>query len=240
LIPLEHWRCPYKSLTSAPDPQYIAPRVGGFIMPNENVFTPGFLANLRILVGQHHVLYRQIPPQGIYFEALVEEAFNVSKIPFTRIQTTARNVPRHDLSVEGAKISIKTETGEGTNRNYISITKLCTTEKDPWEAQSLINHAVQHLSRYDYILMLRAVWERPVIHYQVLDIPINLLRMIEGAQLEYTGRRTTRKSMTSDIFREGRKVFQVYFDAADGKCQIKRLPVAECQILTSWDYQMRD
>jgi hypothetical protein len=97
---------------------------------------------------------------------------------------------------------------------------------------------MRHLARYDYILMLRAVWERPVIHYQVLDIPITLLRLIEGAELEVVGRRVGRPSLGADVYWEGKKVFRVTFDGADGKCSIRRLPVAECQLLRTWDLQI--
>jgi hypothetical protein len=41
----------------------------------QNLFTADFLANLQQLVGQHHTVYPNLPPQGLFFEALVEQAF---------------------------------------------------------------------------------------------------------------------------------------------------------------------
>jgi hypothetical protein len=70
-------------------------------------FPPDFLHALKTLVNMHHVIYRHVPPQGIYFEALVLEAFTQIKKPFTPIEPTARNLPAHDLLVEGTRISIK-------------------------------------------------------------------------------------------------------------------------------------
>jgi len=66
------------------------------------------------------------------------------------------------------------ETGAATKDKRITITKLCTTEKEPWTPDVLIGRVMAHLSRYDVILMLRAVWEHPLIHYQILEIPIDL------------------------------------------------------------------
>jgi hypothetical protein len=38
------------------------------------IFTPDFIVTLPGLIGIHQSIYPQTPPQGIYFEALVEEA----------------------------------------------------------------------------------------------------------------------------------------------------------------------
>jgi hypothetical protein len=116
-------------------------------LANGEIFTPQFLITLEGLVRSHHSTYNEIPPQGIYFEYLVEKAFRLNRIPFMRVQPTTRNVPRHDLAVGNVRFSIKTETGEGTKQNFITITKLLTTERDPWEAAALIDRAMQHLAR---------------------------------------------------------------------------------------------
>jgi hypothetical protein len=93
---------------------------------------PGkLLVRLQTLVNMHHSLYHELPPQGIYFEALVQEAFRRIKKPFTVIQAGGANQPRHDLLVQDARISLKKETGQGTSESRISITKLCTTEREP-------------------------------------------------------------------------------------------------------------
>jgi hypothetical protein len=47
----------------------------------EGIFDEGFLASLEISIKIHHQLYPTVPPQGIYFEALVERSFKVIKKP---------------------------------------------------------------------------------------------------------------------------------------------------------------
>jgi Type II site-specific deoxyribonuclease len=204
------------------------------------VFADDFLIALRALVNVHHSIYPRIPPQGIYFEALVEDAFRTIKKPFTLIEATGRNQPKYDLLVEDAKISLKTETGLGTDPDLISITKLCTTEREPWTPEALTKRTTDHLSRYDLLLMLRAVWEDPLIHYQLVEIPTDLLRLIETADLKPVGRRAGRQSLGADVYRAGEAIFHVHFDGSDGKCQVRNLRVKDCNVLLEWDLKIRD
>ena len=204
------------------------------------IFQADFLTALRALIGTHHSIYSRIPPQGIYFEALVEKAFKIAKRPFTTIQPAGRNQPTHDLVVEDKRISIKTETGVGTDPRLISITKLCTTEREPWTPDVLIDRVLAHLARYDIILMLRAIWALPLIRYQLLEIPVDTLKLIQTAHLQTVGRRKGRQSLGADVYREGRPIFHVHFDGSDGKCQVRNLRVEDCALLLAWDWLVAD
>jgi len=199
------------------------------------VFQPDFLIAIRALVNVHHSIYPQLPPQGTYFESLVEEAFRWIKKPFTPLGRTSGNLSGADLIVENRRISLKTETGLSTDPKLISITKLCTTEREPWEAGSLVERTLAHLARYDMILMLRAVWERPLIHYQLLEIDVDLLELIATADLRPVGKRAGRGSLGADVNRGEKRLFHVHFDASDGKCQISRMSVEDCVMLLAWD-----
>ncbi|MGH9876744.1 MAG: hypothetical protein ACRD5H_03845, partial [Nitrososphaerales archaeon] len=146
----------------------------------------------------------------------------------------------HDVLVEDRRLSIKTETGQGTKVKQINITKLCTTEREPWTREVLITRVMEHLARYDLMLMLRAVWEAPLIHYQLVDIPIRILKLIRSADLEVVGRRRGRQSLGADIYRGEQKLFHVHFDGSDGKCQIRNLSIEHCTMLVSWDLHVRE
>lgn len=204
----------------------------------KRIFGPDFLIAIRALVNVHHSIYPNLPPQGIYCEALVEEAFRKIKKPFTVIEASGKTQPKHDLLVEGARISLKTETGEGTHPERIHITKLCTTEREPWTPRVLVRRVLGHLNRYDVILMLRAIWDRPIIHYQLLEISMRTLRLIRKAALQPVGRRKGRQSLGADIHQAGDVVFHVHFDGSDGKCQIRNLQVRNCKMLLEWDLKI--
>lgn len=106
-------------------------------MDETSVFGSAFLTFLKTFVDVHHSIYPTLPPQGIYFEALVERTFRAIHKPLTVMRTGGVNQPRYDIQIEGLRISLKTETGIGTRRHPINITKLCTTEREPWDAETL-------------------------------------------------------------------------------------------------------
>lgn len=200
-----------------------------------SIFDPGFLTFLKTFVDVHHSIYPTVPPQGIYFEALVERTFRAIHKPLTVIRSGGVNQPRYDIEFEGRRISLKTETGLGTKRCSINITKLCTTEREPWEAETLKARVSQHLSRYDIVLMLRAIWEPQQMRYQLVDIPVDLLRLVAASSPQPVGKRTTRRSLGADIVRGGDILFRVHFDGSDGKCQIRNLRMQDCNLLLEWE-----
>jgi hypothetical protein len=202
---------------------------------HRRIFTPDFIVTLRGLIGIHQSIYPQTPPQGIYFEALVEEAFPRIKKPVTIIEAGGRNQPRHDLLVEKTTISLKTETGDSTKPERMTITKLCTTEREPWEAGVLVRRVMEHLARYDVVLMFRAVWEPDVIRYQLVEIPVDKLRLIGGVSLEPVGHRKGGQSLGSDVTERGEKILRVHFDASDGKCSVRGLGIEHCVVLGAWE-----
>jgi hypothetical protein len=204
------------------------------------LFNPGFLLALKSFVDVHHSIYPTTPPQGIYFEALVDRTFRAVHKPVTVIAAGGVNQPRYDIQVDGVRISLKTETGIGTRRDSINITKLCTTEREPWDAPTLKGRALIHLSRYDIILMLRAVWEAEMMCYQLVDIPVDLLRLLANCDPMPVGRRPGRQSLGADVFREDHIAFRVHFDGSDGKCQIRNLRVQDCKLLLEWEKRRKE
>jgi Type II site-specific deoxyribonuclease len=204
-------------------------------MQGSSMFGPGFLEFLKTYVDVHHSIYPTVPPQGIYFEALVEKTFRAINKPLTVIKAGGVNQPRYDILFEGHRISLKTETGLGTKRDLINVTKLCTTEREPWDAGTLKARAIEHLGRYDIILMLRAVWEPATMRYQLVEIPVSLLRLLGDCEPTPVGRRPGRRSLGADVVRGGKVVFRVHFDGSDGKCQIRNLRVEDCKLLLEWE-----
>ena len=202
------------------------------------IYSDRFLMTVQSLITQHHTIYPRIPPQGIFFEALAERAFHLSGVPSAHIAPTVRNTPGHDIIVGEERISLKTETGRGTKPWQIAITKLCTTEREPWDARVLVERTIDHLSRYDRMLMLRTTWGDNVLRYQLVDVPLELLRLIRDIELSYVGRREGRRSMGGDISISGEIAFHVHYDGADGKCQIRNLAVDQCSVLRRWDQRL--
>ncbi|GEM_PF-598594 len=201
--------------------------------PSE-LFTKKFIGTLRKWIHTHHTVYPRVPPQGIYFESLVERAFLHAGWAREMVILENPNSPRADIKIGDTRLSLKTETGAITRRHSISITKLCTTEKGDWASAALIKHAMSHLSRYEGILMLRAIWADGAIDYQLVDVPIALLRLMAPCRALEVGRREGRKSLGFDVLDGNDVLFHVHFDGADGKCQLRGLRIDRCLMLAEW------
>ncbi len=210
--------------------------------PNADLFSPAFIGKLRHWIETHHTIYPRLPPRDIYFESLVERAFLHTGWPRDKVIPSPLNSPRADITVGETRLSLKTETGNITRRNQINITKLRTTEAGDWTSDALIGSVLSHLSRYDSILMLRALWEREnVIDYQLVEIPLAVLRKMQGCiaqpvrQRGGSRREGGRTSLSFDVTEQDNVLFHVHFDGSDGKCKLSRLRVDRCVMLAEWE-----
>jgi hypothetical protein len=101
--------------------------------------------------------------------------------------------------------------------------------------------APAHRQSRSGILMLRAIWEQDnVIDYQLLEIPLTLLRKMHGCQALPVGRRQGRKSLGFDVVENDQILFHIHFDGADGKCQLRGLRVDRCNMLAEWQQATAD
>jgi hypothetical protein len=199
-------------------------------------FNRKFLAQLKALIDLHHTLYPRIPPQGTYFDSLVEQALKRCGWPLEQITVNTATTPTHDLLLGETRLLLRTETGLGTHPEFITIPKLCATETGAWDPPALIQQVVNHLARYEHLLMLRATWGPSVFHYQLVEIPLEALKRLAAVTVTPVGKRVGRPSLAGDVFDEADRLFRVHFDGADGKCHIQRLRVSRCRLLLDWDY----
>lgn len=104
----------------------------------------------------------------------------------------------------------------------------------------LVARVLAHLGRYDRMLMLRALWASGThIEYQLLEVPVATLRQIASAKLDAVGFRQGRRSIGGDVIDpSGEVLFRVHFDGSDGKCQVSRLRVSSCKMLSQWSQRL--
>lgn len=207
---------------------------------HSRLFRADFIERLKDWIATHHKVYPRLPPQGIYFESLVERAILHSGWSRDEVVLENPNSPRADIKVGNTRLSLKTETGRGTRKSLISITKLCTTETGEWSSRALIEHALAHLRRYEGILMLRAIWGSDEVDYQLIDVPLTLLERMRTCEALPVGRREGRKSLAFDVKDGTNTMFHVHFDGADGKCQVQRLKIEYCIMLSEWKQRIAE
>ncbi len=99
----------------------------------------------------------------------------------------------------------------------------------------LVRRVMEHLGRYDIILMFRALWKTSEVRYQLVDIPVDTLRRIDTVVLQPAGRG---QSLAADVIRDGERIFRVHFDASDRKCSIRGLGIQHCVTLEEWDVRL--
>ena len=63
------------------------------------------------------------------------------------------------------------------------------------------------------------------IRDQLLEIPLDVLKLIADVTVQPVGRRLGRQSLAADVYGTSGELFRVHFDGADGKCQIRGLSV---------------
>ncbi|MGH6853080.1 MAG: hypothetical protein ACREDJ_07800, partial [Methylocella sp.] len=78
------------------------------------------------------------------------------------------------------------------------------------------------------------------MRYQLVDIPVDLLRLVAASTPQPVGKRVTRRSLGADIVRKGDILFRVHFDGSDGKCQIRGLRIADCKLLLEWEKKRQE
>src|SRR5207245_3281478 len=65
------------------------------------------------------------------------------------------------------------------------------------------------------------------IYYQLVEIPVELLKLIGAADIASVGRRKGRQSLGGDVRQGDKLLFHVHFDGSDGKCQVRNLQIEQ-------------
>lgn len=155
-----------------------------------------------------------------------------------------RGNPGHDITINETKVSLKTQADRNIRKGSLWISKFMELGKGNWgdnpmDLTLLVDQFLTHLKNYDRILILRALSKKPNWHYELVEIPFNLLEEAENGELEmkldsvqfpkpgYCYVRATDKKLK----------YQLYFDGgSERKLQIKRLDKKFCRVHCEWKF----
>jgi type II restriction enzyme len=159
-----------------------------------------------------------------------------------------RNHPGHDITVDGAAWSLKTQGDSNIKSDILHVSKFMELGKGRWETEAdlhgLRDRFLGHLKGYDRIFQLRYLrspgeLEEPVHFYELVEIPKKLL--LECRRGEFEMRMESRQSPKPGYCtvrdRKSEVKFQLYFDGGtERKLQIKNLKKRLCTIHATWRF----
>jgi hypothetical protein len=182
------------------------------------------------------------------FETALLRVFRVAGHSVSR---PGRCNPGHDMTIDEAKWSLKTQGDSKIKRDVLHISKFMELGKGRWKSETdlpgLRDRFLDHLSGYDRIAQLRhfaASSEDSVTvthSYEFVEIPKSLLLMAKHGQFEmrHNSQQTPKPGYCTVIDANGRTLFQLYFDGgSERKLQIKKLEKSECIVHASWEFEL--
>jgi type II restriction enzyme len=155
-----------------------------------------------------------------------------------------RGNPGHDITINNTKVSLKTQADRNIKEDYLWISKFMELGKGDWgdnpiDLELLLNQFLTHLQNYDRILILRSLSKKPDWHYELVEIPIELLREAENGELEMkTDSIQYPKPGYCYVKGPDKELkYQLYFDGgSERKLQIKKLDKKFCRVHCEWKF----
>jgi type II restriction enzyme len=152
--------------------------------------------------------------------------------------------PGHDASVDGVKLSLKTQADKGVKKDTIWISKFMELGKGSWndnpdDLVGLRQQFLAHMQAYDRILTLRTLTKVPKWKYELVEIPKNLLMKAKGGELKMmVGSKQHPKPGYCYVRDQGdQTIFDLYFDGgSERKLQIKNLNKKYCSVHATWEF----
>jgi hypothetical protein len=187
----------------------------------------------------HHSFSKE-PLSKDKFEYAFERTSNMCG---ARAQLAPKGNPGHDITVNGTRMSLKTQADKNISENKIHISKFMELGKGEWgnsiaHLDGLRSQFLQHMKSYDRILSLRCLSRKPrQVRYELVEIPKTLLQEARGGSLRIqTNSSQSPKPGYCDVMAaQGKMKFQLYFDGGtERKLQIKNLLKEYCIVHATW------
>ncbi len=145
-----------------------------------------------------------------------------------------------DVTVDGVAFSLKTEGAKSMSKSAITVSKLmearwireCRTPQD--FADEVRSRVVDHLGEYERIITLRAFEKPNYFDYDLVEIPVAILRLVEGLTADNFTPRTANGGSSARVLRDGEEVFTIRLDGSVEKITISGLKTSVCTHHATW------
>lgn len=203
--------------------------------PDSDIVTSAVLENLGDRLLSHHANSRQSLSKD-RFEFALEAALNASGIPAQLVKS--RTNRGHDISIQNAPVSLKTEAARNIKENAIHVSKWMELGKGEWVLSRLRDAFLEHLQSYERIFTLRCLSSDPSrIKYELVEIPKGLLLEAKTCTLEVCKDSKQKPKPGYGYIKDsaGDFKFSLYFDGGtERKLQIKHLRKDLCKVHATW------
>lgn len=190
---------------------------------------------------QIHHSFSAEPLSKDRFEYLLLKVLTLSH---HKVSLTPRGNPGHDISIDGLKVSLKTQANREIRPDLIWISKFMELGKgqwgdDPKDLVGLRNLFLAHLKQYKRILSLRCLARAPQWRYELVEIPKRLMALAINGELEMRSKSKQYPKPGYCYVRDskGQDMYQLYFDGGtERKLQIKNLRMCHCKLHATWEF----
>jgi len=211
-----------------------------FSLSNSDLFDETTLLNFGDAMRVHHSFSAE-PFSKDKFEYVFVKALKMSG---HKASLAPKGNPGHDVTVNGVKLSLKSQADKGIRENALWISKFMELGKghwgdDPEDLKGLRDQFLAHMKNYKRILSLRALVKGPRWKYELVEIPKQVLSAAINGELKMMTKSEQFPKPGYCYVRKpnGEPMFDLYFDAgSERKLQIKNLRKEFCRVHAVWEF----
>jgi Type II site-specific deoxyribonuclease len=205
--------------------------------PDSDIVTDAVLASFGDRLLTHHAGSRQALSKD-RFEFALESALNESGIQARLVKS--RTNRGHDIDIQGAPVSLKTEAAANIRDDLIHVSKWMELGRGEWLLPQLRDLFLTHMHGYSRIFTLRRLRNEGVkIRYELVEIPKSLLLEASNCTLEVClkSKQNPQPGYGYVFDSAGKLKYSLYFDGGtERKLQIKHLRKDLCKVHATWTF----
>ena len=209
---------------------------------NQGWFDDETLRNFGEAMRVHHCFSVE-PFSKDKFEYVLVAVLRVSGVD---AHLAPKGNPGHDATIDGVRVSLKTQADKNIRANMLWISKFMELGKgswghDPADLIGLRDHFLNHMKGYERILVLRALSKAPDWHYELVEIPKTVLEEAKSGEFEMKleSKQKDPKPGYCYVPNKQHRDFSLYFDGGrENKLQIKSLQKKRCLVHAVWRFHV--
>ena len=211
-----------------------------FILNETDLFDETTLRNFGDAMRVHHSFSSEPFSKDKFEYVLV----NVLKMSGHEAELAPKGNPGHDATVDGIQLSLKTQADKNIKENALWISKFMELGKGEWgdnpnDLEGLREQFLGHMESYEKIVSLRALRKAPNWKYELVEIPIKVLKLASAGKLEMKLNSKQFPKPGYCYVRDNHSdiIFNLYFDGGgERKLQIKNLNKEHCRVHAVWEF----